>query len=209
MQNIPHLKQIYSHFSRSCCVSCCRLNAAIASVDAADCYDSIVDAIASLIFQSFGYPVEAVESMLGAIQEMKYFLPTAFGDSKGYANSTLEMKYQGLCQGNGAAPAGWAVVSITILNAHNRCGHTATFCCPISKTVKKLSAILFVDDCDLLHIAMQEIEHVSTTHARMQESILNWGHLLIASGGSYKPPKCFYHLLSFGWKTGLDHFCAR
>jgi hypothetical protein len=38
----------------------------------------------------------------------------------------------------------------------------------------------------------------------MQESILNWGHLLIASGGSYKPPKCFYHLLSFGWKANGD-----
>jgi hypothetical protein len=86
----------------------------IASVDAANCYDSIAHAIVSLIFQAFECPVEAVESMLGAIQEMKYFLRTAFGDSKGYANSTLEVKYQGSCQGNGAAQAGWAVVSITI-----------------------------------------------------------------------------------------------
>jgi hypothetical protein len=41
-----------------------RLNAAIALVDAANCYDSIVHAIVSLLFQAFGCPVEAVESML-------------------------------------------------------------------------------------------------------------------------------------------------
>ena len=51
-----------------------RLNAAIALVDTANCYNSIAHAIVLLIFQAFGCPVEAVESMLGAIQEMKYFL---------------------------------------------------------------------------------------------------------------------------------------
>lgn len=28
----------------------------------------------------------------------------------------------------------------------------------------------------------------------------NWGRLLIATGGSLKPSKCFYHLISFSWK---------
>jgi hypothetical protein len=37
----------------------------------------------------------------------------------------------------------------------------------------------------------------------MHESVmLNWGKLLIASDGSYKPPKCFYHLISFSWSQG-------
>ena len=92
-----------------------RLSAAISSVDATSCYDSIAHAIASLVFQSFGVPLSAVSTMLTAIQNMKYFLRTAFGDSKNYANSMIEVKFQGLCQGNGAAPAGWAVISITIL----------------------------------------------------------------------------------------------
>ena len=33
----------------------------------------------------------------------------------------------------------------------------------------------------------------------MQESIVNWGRLLIATGGSLKPIKCFYHMISFVW----------
>ena len=72
------------------------LSAGISSVDASNCYDSIAHAIASLIFQAMGVPVEGAEAMLEAIQEMRYFLQTAYGDSKKYANTRIEVKYQGL-----------------------------------------------------------------------------------------------------------------
>jgi hypothetical protein len=50
--------------------------AAIASVDASNCYDRIAHAMASLIFQSFGVEDTAVAAMLETIQEMKFFLHT-------------------------------------------------------------------------------------------------------------------------------------
>jgi hypothetical protein len=40
------------------------------------------------------------------------------------------------------------------------------------------------------------------TFEKMQDSVSNWGQLLIATGGSYKPPKCFFHLISFKWANG-------
>ena len=95
-----------------------RRPAGVASVDAENCFDRVAHAMASLIFQAFGVSGQSVETMLGTIQEMKFFLRTAFGDSQEFSGSTMAMKTQGLCQGNGAAPAGWAVVSIVILNAH-------------------------------------------------------------------------------------------
>ena len=54
----------------------------ISSVDAANCYDGIAHAITSLVFHDFGVPEKAIETMLTAIEEMKYFLRTAYGDSK-------------------------------------------------------------------------------------------------------------------------------
>lgn len=177
-----------------------RVPFALSSVDAANCYDSIAHAIASLIFQAFGVPEEAVQSMLETIQDMKFFLRTAFGDSKEFAGSSLEVKFQGLCQGNGAAPAGWAVISITILNAHKRKGHGGHFICPISHRRGDLAAILYVDDTDLIHINTASLETVYEAHDAMQRSITNWGNLLIATGGSLKPGKCFYHLVSFNWR---------
>ena len=88
-----------------------RVVAGLSSINAANCYNSIAHAIASLVFKAFGVPEEAIKSLLTVIKEMKYFMRTAYGDSKGCAGSKIEVKFQGLCQGNGA---GWAVISVKI-----------------------------------------------------------------------------------------------
>ena len=53
-----------------------RRPAGLASVIADNCYDRIAHAIASLVFQVFGVPLSASESMLTTIQEMKFLLRT-------------------------------------------------------------------------------------------------------------------------------------
>ena len=141
-----------------------RLSAGLASVDAANCYDSVAHAIASLVFQAFGVPEEAVQSMLSTIEEMKYFLQTAYGDSKNFRGHKISVKSQGLCQGNGAAPAGWAVISITILSAHKKTGHGGHFVCPILRRTGHLAAVLFVDNNDLVHIDMGQDQTVLEAH---------------------------------------------
>ncbi len=110
-----------------------RVPAAIASVDASNCYDRIAHAIALLVFQAFGVPASTIDSMLTAIENMKFFLQTGFGDSTKFAGGGIRIKTQGLTQGNGASLAGWSVISIVILNAHGRKGHGAKFICPITK----------------------------------------------------------------------------
>ena len=132
---------------------------------------------------------------------MNYFLRTAYGDSKEYVGSTIEVKFQCLCQGNGAAPSVWAVISITIINSNNRKVRGGHFICPISRREGHLAAILFVDDTYLIHIDMNQYQSVYKAHAAMQESIVNWGRLLIATGGSLKPIKCFYHMIFFVYSS--------
>eukprot|EP00804_Cyclotella_cryptica_P028926 CCRYP_008483-RA/>CCRYP_008483-RA protein AED:0.51 eAED:0.51 QI:0/-1/0/1/-1/1/1/0/135 len=56
--------------------------AALASVDAANCYDRVAHAVASLVFRAMGAKLPMTLSMLTAIQQMQFFLRTAFGDSK-------------------------------------------------------------------------------------------------------------------------------
>ena len=173
--------------------------AGLASVDAANCYDRVAHAIASMVFQAFGTPVSACESMLTAIQEMRFFLRTAFGDSDSAVGAKIHLKTQGLMQGNGAAPAGWAVVSIAIIKAHKEEGHGATFLCPISDYKHDVAGILYVDDTDLIHLNLSEDESVDAAHAALQRAVYSWSDLLIASGGSLKPEKCFFYLISFKW----------
>jgi hypothetical protein len=175
-------------------------SAGISSVDADNCFDRVAHAVALLIFQAFGVSEVTCGAMLKTIQEMQFFLRTAFGDSKTVAGMQIKIKTQGLCQGNGAAPAGWAVVSIVILHVHSKQGHRATFRCPISGTSSKLAAILYVDDMDVIHLQLDEDKSVEETHKQLQASVLSWGNLLIATGGSLKPEKCFYHIISFDWR---------
>ena len=82
--------------------------------------------------------------------------------------STIEVKFQGIYQGNGAAPAGWVVISITIINYHKRKFHGGRFIFPISRREGHLSAILFVDDTDLIRIDMNQDQLVYESHAAMQ-----------------------------------------
>ena len=58
-----------------------RRSAGVASVDADNCYDRIAHAIASLVFQAFGVPLSASESMLTTIREMKL---TCFAKAMGH-----------------------------------------------------------------------------------------------------------------------------
>jgi hypothetical protein len=144
-----------------------RRSAGISSVDADNCFDRVAHAVVLLIFRAFGVSEGTFGVMLKTIQEMQFFLRTTFGDSKTAAGMQIKIKTQGLCQGNGAAPAGWAVVSIVILCAHSKQGHGAMFRCPISGMSSKLAAILYVDTTDVIHLQLDEDELVEETHEQL------------------------------------------
>ncbi len=115
---------------------------------------------------------------------MKFFLRTGFGDSTDFASSTLLIKTQGLCQGNGASPAGWAVVSICIISTHKKKGHGAHFTCPITKLKSHIAGIIYEDNTDLVHFRMDKDQGKDESFYYLQEAITNWGELLLASGGA-------------------------
>ena len=48
---------------------------------------------------------------------------------------------------------------------------------------------------------MRTVETILEAHSRLQESVINWGSLLIATGGALKPGKCSYYLISFKGKA--------
>ncbi len=176
-----------------------RLPAGISAVNADNCYDRIAHPITSLVFQSLGTKKKACKSFFTTIQDMKFFLRIGFGDSKEYASATGEIKTQGLCQGNGAAPAGWTMNSIVMINAHKRKGHSVHLRSPITGKTAHLAGLVFVNDTDMGHFNMNKSETVHEAHLALQKSITNWGRLLIATGGALKPAKCFYHIISFSW----------
>jgi hypothetical protein len=125
--------------------------------------------------------------MLTTIQEMNFSLCTGFGDSTDFASSQFEIKTQGLCRGNGASLAGWAVVSICLINAHKEKCHGAHFLCLITKMKSYIAGVIYIDNRDLIHFCMDEYEDRLDTFFGLQEVIVKWGKLLLALGGALKP----------------------
>jgi hypothetical protein len=162
--------------------------------------------MASMVFQAFGVPTPAIESILTTIQNMKFFLCTGYSDLDSYAGgyndeSEDPIRTQGMCQGNGAFPAVWTVTSIPMIAAHKRKGHGAHFIAKISENTGHLVGRLFADDTDLIHLDMRTNKTTLEAHIKLQESMINWGKLLIATGCTLKPAKCLYYLISFKWKS--------
>ena len=86
-------------------------------------------------------------------------------------------------------------------DTHTRKVHGAHFIAPISDISGHIVGGLFVDDTDLVHVDMQVMKTIQNAHSWLQESVINWGCLLIATGGALKPSKCSFYLISFKWKA--------
>jgi hypothetical protein len=131
----------------------------IGVVNVDNCYNHITHLIALLVFQALGVPQdqEAVVLMLSIIQDMKFSLRTGFGDSKVYEGSTDGKKMQGLCQGNGAAPAGWTITSITLIQAHKWKEHSVHLLSTITKKPLHVAGGVFTDNTDLEHLGMNKL----------------------------------------------------
>jgi hypothetical protein len=84
-----------------------RVPVAIALVDASNCYDRIAHAMALLIFQAFGVPLTAVETMLRAIKNMKFSLQTGFGDSASFTGGGISIKHRGSRRATGNPQQDW------------------------------------------------------------------------------------------------------
>ncbi len=162
--------------------------------------------MASMSFQACGVPTPAIKYLLSMIQDMKFSLQTGYGDSAGYAGgidniSEDPIKAQGMCQGNDALPAAWTVTSIPMIAAQCKKGHGAHFKTPITEEYGQLIGGLFVDNADLFHLDMRVTKSVLQAHANLREGVINWGKLLIVTGGALKPTKCSYYSISFQWKA--------
>ncbi len=102
-----------------------------------------------MVFEAMGVPINATVSMLTTIQDMKFFLRAGFGNSKAFSGATGEVKMQGLCQGNGAVPAGWLTTNITMIRAHKRKENGVHLINPITDGNLHIVGTIYVDDTDL------------------------------------------------------------
>jgi hypothetical protein len=120
------------------------------SADADKCYDRINHIIMSFLLLAIGGNEGSIKAMLSFIQEMRFFQRTGSGDSDTYMCIWPGLnQLQGLCQGNGAAPARWLMLSSLMMSAYKKGGHGSVLISPISSIPIKILGEIFVDNTDL------------------------------------------------------------
>ncbi len=70
---------------------------------------------------------------------------------------------------------------------------------PKSKIDLHLAGLLFVGNMDFMHLDTRKTKTALEAMSALQNAVTNWGCLLLASGGAFKPTKCFYHLILLKW----------
>ena len=180
-----------------------RRNGAIAGVDAAQCYDRIVHSLAILLCRNEGAPLSSLFLMFGAIQSMEFFIRTTFGESSNFYGGIQTIPFQGSCQGNGASPALWLVLSMYIVLLYKDAGHVTNCKTAYSEIVLGLMGFLFVDDTDLVIIGNPD-QSIESVTLKLQNAILCWNKLLRVTGGDLRPEKCYWYPIEFEWKKGIS-----
>ena len=105
----------------------------ITGVDAASCYDRIVHSIVILIARQQGLSLLPLLSFFGTIQNMIYHVRTGHGESEGSYGGTKEVPFQGTCQGNGAIPDYWLLISMIMVLLMHKGGHAMSITYPITR----------------------------------------------------------------------------
>ena len=138
-----------------------------------------------------------ITSLLFPIQTMKFYQRTAWGDSKtfmGGRNPTNPL--QGLCQGNGAAPACWLIISSLLMHCCSRQGFGSSMLSPISKFLIEFLGEMYVDDTDLI-VMNPSYQSGNDVIRDTQMSVDAWANLLISTGGSLNPDKCYWYMVDY------------
>eukprot|EP00956_Cyclotella_meneghiniana_P011946 scaffold16843_cov51-Cyclotella_meneghiniana.AAC.2 len=189
------------------------------SVDAEQCYDAVNHAATSLGMQAYGMSLEQICLYLETMANMIYHLKTAFErDEQGFSGAMIPYDpdgralvparpslsyFNGLGQGSGGAPPAWQVVSSLMIGAYKRRGFGVWSRTAWSGLVYTIAAILFVDDCDLLHMLRDRSMSEEEFLRRKQKALRLWARLLQVTGGDLKPAKCFWYLLSYKFVNGV------
>ena len=175
----------------------------VISADLANCYDAVNHAVAALALLAFGVPYLAVKLVLTCLQSMYFWLRTAFGISGTPFHGTAVNPFFGISQGGGFAPPTFQAVSALMINSYKSFGHGVQYVSPVTGLIIFFAAILYVDDTDLLLRADSPTTPDADFFAKIQHAVTDWARVVIATGGSLKPPKCHASVASFRFIGGV------
>ena len=177
--------------------------------DAKACYDRILHFAAYISMRRAGLKKEAVKSMLEPIRKLNHVIRTAYGDSNcTYGGEDWERDPSGICQGNGAGPAIWALVSSPLLDMLRDAGYGAKLHSAIGEQLLHLSGFAFVDDADTIQSGTLG-EDTEDVLAKAQAELDLWESGIRSTGGGIEGEKSDFAIINYTWNHGIWQYEKR
>ena len=149
-------------------------------------YNRIVYSIASMILQQLGMPLTLLKLMFSTIQDMDYFIWTAFEDLLSKLSSSQEIiPNQDILQGNRVGPTAQIATSIPISQVIKTLRYEIQLIIAIQQEKVRTMGFIFIDNTDLaagkLYYSMHDIVDIFKD---IQRAINTWEVYLVATGGA-------------------------
>jgi hypothetical protein len=197
--------------------------AAMVFNDAAGCYDRVPLALADLAAVGAGCSPSIMQCHTQVQRNMKHFIRTAAGVSRGYFKFDLlylittlasgATIFQGILggigQGGGGGPILWLLISIILIKALRTLCHGATMTHVLGWLDLLLWIVSYVDDNTLLQTyALGTPHHV--IFSDMKKMMTHWHRLLQITGGDLCLEKCKVSILAWRFNNcwGLPTVCS-
>jgi hypothetical protein len=161
---------------------------AICANNAKSCYDLIVHPSAVLAMRRQGVPESVMTCLFNTLQEVKHQVRMAFGDLDTSFGGNEVIPMHGICQGNGAGPLIWAVISSPILDILRNKDLGTFLTTAITYKAIRFSGFSFVDDTDIQTARSNQEMWQEVVHG-LQTSMNHWEGGLRACGGAIVPSK--------------------
>jgi len=159
-----------------------------------DCYDRGAHLPGIIASQVWGISIESVKVLLIVLKRMQFCLRMGFGELKEFYGGSLDDPIFGFGQGNGTPPA-FLCLSLLIMNVYQRMDNGANMTSTYTCRMFLLSAVMYVDNTDLLHLAPSQEMSDEELITQVEESTKMWGELAQVTGGALKQSNWFIYFI--------------
>jgi len=138
-----------------------------------------------------------------SIQFMMFYLRTAYGDSATfYGGGLSQHPFQGVCQGNGAGPAIWLVLSLCLVHMIHQSGSPTQISSAVLLTSIAMVCFIYVNDCNLFVLAPPSNLSPQGVLNTLQHNLDIWQGSVEATGGVLSLDKSSWSGVFYFFKAG-------
>ena len=177
-----------------------RTPAALADVDAVNCFDCMTHSGIGFFQRRQGSPKDLVRTQCETLMRTNHFIKTGLGVSTKSISRNETSKPQGSGQGGGASVGNWQShndpMILTFQDLCNACEMTT----PDQKETLLQWMISFVDDNKIL-MNFQPCTPFATIYEAMKRGVKTWREVLRITGGELELEKTWIGMLLFDYNT--------